>query len=98
MSRADLAAGFLAFVLGAAPAGDARAHGLDQREAWITVEPERLVTLMPADAGSEPDLLRELVIRDGEGRRLEGRIASAVPGPDPGHGMVCLEHALDRPA
>ena len=92
-SRSDL----VAALLGCLGAMGASAHGLDQREASVVVMADRVVTTTEVDAGTGQDFLAELVVRDEQGRRRVGRVASTHPASADDHVLLRIEHALERP-
>jgi hypothetical protein len=73
------------------------AHGLHVAEGTVYVGGGSVVTTLEVEAtGASP--LDELVLRDGEGARVPGRIAVTAAASTPGHVVVTLEHALPSDA
>ena len=75
----------------------AAAHGLDARQGSVVVHSDRVEVVLEAEADAQQAALAQLVLRDEEGAKLSGRIASARAGNDPGHALLGLEYRLGRP-
>ena len=92
MRRGELAAALLLL------ASNSVAHGVQQDEGTVYVSAERVVIEREVDEGTEGLRLSELIVRDGDGHRLEGRVVSVTPSAEAGHVLLRVELALPAPA